>query len=176
VNDNFINNRRIKMFGKLFGSNKKNEDEGKIYAPMAGEVIELGEVKDPVFSKRVLGDGVAIIPKDGRVYSPVDGRVTNIAETKHAYGIETEDGVELLIHVGMDTVSLDGEGFEVKAKENKMVKRGELLGEVDLNVLRNRGFDTVTPIIITNMGDVGEVDIRIGDVMGGQDLIMEYHK
>ena len=119
-----------------------------IFAPMAGEVVPLTAVPDEVFSGGVLGEGCAIRPQDGKIHSPVQGRISSVAQTKHAYGISTEDGVEVLVHVGIDTVSLGGEGFVSHVKEGDEVSVGDLLGEVDLALLRERGYETLSPVVV----------------------------
>ena len=103
-----------------------------VLAPLSGEIFALEQVSDPVFSGKVLGDGIAIIPEDGKIYSPVNGTVTTVSSTLHAYGFSTEIGLDILVHVGLETVSLKGEGFKVYIKEGDMVKAGELIAEVDL--------------------------------------------
>ena len=101
-------------------SERANE-KGTVRAPLKGRVVPLGEVPDPVFSDKILGDGCALLPEDGKIYSPVDGKVSSVAEAKHAYGFSAEDGTEVLVHVGLETVSLGGEGFTVHVKEGDPV-------------------------------------------------------
>lgn len=119
-----------------------------VYAPLTGKVVPLSEVDDPVFSGKVLGDGVAIIPEDGKIYSPVNGTLATIAESKHAFGFVTEEGIELLVHVGLETVSLKGAPFTIKAQAGDTVKVGDLLAEVDLASLKEKKIPTVTPIVV----------------------------
>lgn len=121
-----------------------------IASPLRGRVLPLSELPDPVFSDRILGDGCAIFPEDGNIYSPVDGIVSSIAETRHAYGFLSKDGVEVLVHFGLETVSLGGEGFHSLKKEGDEVKRGEKIAEVDLSLLREKGISLTTPVLITN--------------------------
>ena len=111
-----------------------------VLAPLSGEIIALEQVSDPVFSGKVLGDGIAIIPEDGKIYSPVNGTVTTVSSTLHAYGFSTESGLDILVHVGLETVSLKGEGFKVYIKEGDMVKAGELIAEVDLEYLKQKNI------------------------------------
>jgi len=122
-------------------------------APMNGVVIPLSSLSDAAFSKGALGKGVAIEPKNGRVISPADGTITTFFETGHAVGITTENGTEILIHVGMDTVKLGGKYFTPKAKQGDVVKAGDLLLEFDLKGIRKEGYETATPIVITNSAD-----------------------
>lgn len=115
--------------------NKSKNTPQVILAPLTGKAVLLSEVPDPVFSEKVLGDGVAIIPADGKIVSPVDGEISTVAETSHAYGFTSEDGQEVLVHVGLETVSLDGECFKVYGKAGDKVKAGDLVAEVDLQYI-----------------------------------------
>lgn len=121
-----------------------------IYAPLAGKAIQLDEVSDPVFAKKMLGDGMAIIPESSIVYSPVNGKITMFAETKHAIGLVTEEGVEILIHIGIDTVTLKGTGFKSLVADGDQVKVGTPLVEVDLATLKKHALDPTTMVIVTN--------------------------
>lgn len=113
--------------GGFVMSSEKEKSPSVVYAPLTGKAVLLDQVPDPVFSGKVLGDGIAIIPEDGRIVSPVDGQIESVAETGHAYGFSTEDGLELLVHVGLETVSLKGECFKVHVKEGDQVKKGDLV-------------------------------------------------
>ena len=107
-----------------------------IIAPLSGEIVALEQVPDPVFSDKALGDGAAILPENGKIYSPVNGTLVTIAATKHAYGFQSEDGLEVLVHVGLETVGLDGEGFTVHMEEGSAVKIGDLVAEADLSFIQ----------------------------------------
>ena len=122
----------------------------EIKSPLSGKVIALSEIDDPVFAGGTMGNGIAIEPTDNKVYAPFDGEIEFIAESKHAIGLKSEDGVELLIHVGMDTVQMDGKGFDVKVKANEKVKAGELLLEFDKEAIQKAGYSLITPVVITN--------------------------
>lgn len=143
----------------------------KIVSPMKGEVIDLRDVPDEAFASGSLGKGVAILPKAGKVYSPCNGTVSMIFNTKHAIGIETENGAELLIHVGMNTVNLDGKYFTVKASEGSTVKVGQLLLEFDIKAIEREGYSLVTPVIVTNtehfpnMSCVSGKNVEPGDLI-----------
>ena len=128
----------------------KSKQSNLVYAPLGGRIIPLEEVPDSVFSDRILGDGCAILPEDGRVLCPVNGRVTSIAQAKHAYGFLSDDGVEVLVHVGLETVSLGGEGFTLHVKEGDRVRVGDLVAEVDFFLMAEKGISTVTPVLICN--------------------------
>ena len=115
----------------------KNEETGMqrvlaVTAPFTGQAVPLEDVPDPVFSQKIVGDGLAIIPEDGKLLSPVDGEVVSVAETLHAYGLRSEEGVELMIHVGLETVALKGECFQCCVKTGDKIKRGQMLAQVDL--------------------------------------------
>lgn len=122
----------------------------EIKNPISGKVLPLSKVEDAVFSSGAMGDGIAIDPTDNKVYAPFDGSVEFIADTKHAVGLKSDDGVELLIHVGMDTVKMNGKGFDVKTKVNQRVKEGDLLLEFDRNEIQKEGYSLITPVVITN--------------------------
>ena len=121
-----------------------------IKSPISGKVIELEKVDDPVFSSGAMGKGIAIEPMDNKVYAPFNGTIEFIAETKHAIGLLSEDGVEVLIHVGMDTVKMQGRGFNVKTSVNSKIKAGDLLLEFDRNAIEKEGYSLITPVVITN--------------------------
>ncbi|MFZ2717591.1 MAG: glucose PTS transporter subunit IIA, partial [Lactococcus chungangensis] len=121
-----------------------------VYAPMTGTVKELSEIADEVFSSGMLGKGIAIEPTNGQVNSPVDGIVTTVFPTKHAIGVTSDEGVEILIHIGMDTVEMNGEGFESFVKQNERVKKGDLMIRVDLDKIKAAGLSSITPVVVTN--------------------------
>ena len=124
--------------------NMSSTETLRVFAPMTGETVALEQVPDAVFSEKVLGDGLGLIPTDGKVYSPVDGEVASVAETLHAYGFSSDDGLEVLVHVGLDTVALKGEGFTSHVKVGDRVRVGDLVAEVDLDLLKSKGINTVT--------------------------------
>lgn len=132
----------------------------KIYAPLTGKLIPLEKVNDAVFSSKMMGDGVAIIPEDGKVYAPCDGVVTVAFPTGHAMGIKSNHGCELLIHAGLNTVELNGEGFTVLKKVDDKVSKGDLLFEFDKEFMEKKGYDMTTPIIITNTSEYNKIDIQ----------------
>ncbi|GJM74027.1 PTS beta-glucoside transporter subunit EIIBCA [Paenibacillus macerans] len=134
-------------------------DVSGVSAPVSGQIIPLQEVSDQVFSSGAMGDGVAILPEEGKIYAPVSGTITSIAKSKHAVGITAEDGFELLIHVGLNTVKLKGAPFEVKVAENQQVREGDLLLEFDPEAIREAGLELTTPIIITNMNTFNTVEV-----------------
>ena len=135
-------------------SGKKEE---VIVAPVKGEVKALTEIADEAFSSEAMGKGIAIVPSEGKVYAPASGTLTTFFKTGHAMGITTDNGAEVLIHVGMDTVKLDGKGFKQIAKEGDRVKKGDLLLEFDIDFIKGEGYSVDTPIIITNTDEYSDV-------------------
>ena len=153
-------------------SSEKEKSRSVVYSPLTGKAVPLEQVPDPVFSEKVLGDGVAIIPEDGRIVSPVDGQIESVAETGHAYGFSTEDGLELLVHVGLETVSLKGECFKVHVKERDQVKKGDLVAEVDLAYLAEKNINPITPVLICS--DIDDQDLKCaeGGVEAGKTAVL----
>ena len=149
------------MFKKLFGFGSKTNAEA-IVAPLTGEVKNIEEVPDPVFAGRMMGDGVAIDPTEGVVVSPVDGEIVQLFHTKHAIGIKAKNGTEILIHVGLETVKMEGEGFEAHVAEGQAVKKGDKLISFDLELIREKAKSTITPIVITNTDAAESIDTTIG--------------
>ncbi|WP_313076040.1 beta-glucoside-specific PTS transporter subunit IIABC [Lacrimispora sp.] len=123
----------------------------ELSSPVSGAVIPLSQVEDAVFSGGILGEGVAIIPEEGKVFAPVDGTISAITDTKHAVGMTSDNGVEILIHVGLDTVQLGGEGFVLHCKTGDKVKKGALLLEFDMQKIKEAGFPLTTPVLVSNM-------------------------
>lgn len=142
---------------------ENNETESEkiieeIYSPIIGKAVSLSETGDEAFSSRALGEGIAIIPEEGKVYSPVDGTISSLFPTKHAIGITSDLGGEILIHVGIDTVNLEGKYFKNLVEENQKVKQGELLIEFDILEIEKAGYKTITPVIVVNSDEM-EVNI-----------------
>ncbi|MCH1959872.1 beta-glucoside-specific PTS transporter subunit IIABC [Romboutsia hominis] len=137
--------------------------EIQIKNPITGKVIALENIKDPVFSSGAMGKGIAIEPKDNKVYAPFNGSVEFVADTKHAIGLRSEEGVELLIHVGMDTVKMNGVGFNLKIEANSTVKEGDLLLEFDIKEIEKAGYSLVTPVVITNSDTYEECALYIDE-------------
>lgn len=143
-----------------------------VIAPLTGKTVSLEEVPDEVFSQKMMGDGIAIVPDKGKVVSPVEGELTHVFPTKHAIIIRSVDGIEILIHMGLDTVNLEGKGFEIKASVGGTVKQGDLLAEVDLTFIEKQGYNVITPIIVMNT-DKFSVDQPLlwGHVKTGEEQI-----
>ena len=128
-------------------------DKIELCAPVAGTVKALSDVPDKTFADKVLGDGAAIVPSEGKVYAPADGTVANIMDSKHGIMFVTESGVEILIHIGLDTVNLNGKYFKSHVSEGDKVKKGKLLVEFDMDAIKKEGYDLITPVVVTNISD-----------------------
>ena len=150
---------------------KKERD---IFAVMDGRAVALSEVPDEAFASGILGVGFAIEPSAGTVYAPLSGKVESITQTKHAYSILSDDGLDMLVHIGIDTVTLGGEGFFAMVREGDHVEAGEALARVDLDLLRARGLSTVTPVLVTNPDLLSAHRISLGDTVGGKTVSMRY--
>jgi PTS system glucose-specific IIA component len=161
------------MFKNLF---KKNKNKA-LYAFSEGVSVDLSEVNDEVFSQKMMGEGIAIKPSNNKIYSPCDGTVAVIMkESKHAVCIRTEEGVELLIHVGIDTVTLNGEGFEVHCEEGKAVKKGDLLLSFDKKLIEEKGLEDTTMLVITELNNHKITSFNTGaKVQAGVDILLEYY-
>ena len=163
--------------GRTTGQKKHEGDIfmkcSKILSPMTGEAVGLGEVPDPVFSQKIVGDGMAVIPSEGKLLSPVDGEIISVADTKHAYGLRTAEGLELLIHVGLETVHLNGECFQVFVKPGDKVKAGDLMAEVDLAYLKERGINPITPVLVCGGFQGQQLNAAAGPVQAGKTVLME---
>ncbi|WP_373279343.1 PTS sugar transporter subunit IIA [Alkalihalobacterium bogoriense] len=152
------------LLGKLFNKTKKVDKES-IFSPLEGEAIPLEKVSDPVFAQKMMGEGIAVIPKSGKLVSPVEGKIVQVFPTKHAIGIQSVHGLEVLIHVGIDTVALKGEGFDVVIKEGQQVKVGDPILTFDIPFLQSQNKEITTPIIITNTDEkVANVEHEFGPV------------
>lgn len=159
------------LIKNIFGSGKKEEGI-RVCAPTGGRLVPLSEVSDPTFAEGILGKGAAVVPGGNRFFSPADGTVTTVFPTGHAAAITTDDGAEVLIHIGVDTVKLDGKYFTSHVKDGQKVSRGELLLEADLEQIKAAGYDTVTSIVICNTDDFAEVEMaEAGDVAAGDTVL-----
>ena len=131
-----------------------------VHSVADGQVINIEDVKDPVFSQKMMGDGFAVEPENGKIVSPVAGKVTSIFPTKHALGLVTDNGLEVLVHIGLDTVSLEGKPFDVKVTEGQTVAAGDLLVEANLDAIREAGRATSTVVVFTNADAIKSVKVE----------------
>ena len=159
------------FFKKLFG---KNTDD--FYAPMAGKAVPISEVPDPTFAEGMLGNGIAIEPAEGKVYAPCDATVDMMFTTGHAVSLVADCGAEILIHVGLETVSLEGKPFKVHAANGDKVKKGQLLIEVDLEEVKAAGLPTITPMVVCNTDEYPTFNTFVGKDVTNDDVVIELAK
>lgn len=144
----------------------------KIVSPIDGKSKLLKDVNDEAFASKIMGDGIAIVPSNGMLCAPISGQVTMVFPTNHALGIKTEDGVDILIHIGIDTVELNGNGFASMVKQGDFVNVGDKLVEYDLNLIKASGYDSDVMVIITNTSDFTDINyIAADDVKYGDDIL-----
>lgn len=161
-----------------FFNKKKNEttvSSNNLKAFLSGKVISIENVKDPVFSAKILGNGLAIEPENELIIAPCDGVISTVmADSKHAVGITAENGMELLIHEGIDTVALNGEGFELFVKEGDNVKEGDKLIHFDAKLIKSKGYQTTCILVVTNSDDFPNMKLHTGmDAVLGETVIVE---
>ncbi|WP_078428596.1 PTS sugar transporter subunit IIA [Alkalihalobacterium alkalinitrilicum] len=158
------------MLKKLFGIGKKELlSEEVLYSPMNGTYVKMENVPDPTFAQKMIGDGFAVEPTDGIVVSPIKGEVIQVFPTKHAIGIRSVGGAEVLIHIGIETVNMKGEGFEVFVKEGDKVEKGAKLVEVSIDLVKEKAVSTITPVVITNFDQVKSINVEpAGQVVAGE--------
>ncbi len=156
------------FFNKLF-----SKPLDQLFAPIAGEAVPVSAVPDPTFSEGMLGDGIAIIPADGKVYAPCDATVDMMFTTGHAVSLVADCGAEVLIHVGLETVSLEGKHFTVHAQNGDKVKKGQLLIEVDLDAIKAEGFNPITPMLVCNSSEYSTFKTNTGKNVTTNDVVIE---
>ncbi len=164
------------LFDFLKKKDSTADNKGMIGSPLKGEVVELSQVNDPTFSSGLLGSGVAVIPEDGKICAPVDGTVNLIFPTGHAVAMTTADGVELLIHFGLDTVKLEGKHFNIVGEAGKTVKKGDLLVEADVEAIKAEGYDVITPVLVSNTDAFASVEGFTGKTLNVGDEIIKVTK
>lgn len=168
----------------MFGILKKDKSKAAVseapanalLAVQNGTIIPIEKLPDPVFSGKVLGDGYAIDPADGKVLSPVSGTIVDVQDTLHAYCLETDDGLELLVHIGINTVELKGEGFRTKHKTGDRIRAGELLATVDLALLRKKQILPYTIVLISNVDELQAIHPNYTKATAGQTVALTYEK
>jgi glucose-specific phosphotransferase system IIA component len=149
--------------------------EETFVSPMTGRLMPITEVPDQVFSQKMMGDGFAIEPTEGVVVSPVEGEIVNVFPTKHAIGIRSKGGREILIHIGIDTVNLQGEGFKAFISEGDAVKPGQKLMEVDLTLIQNKATSVISPVLFTNLREGERVELKKTTAQQGEGHIVTVH-
>ena len=159
------------FFDKLFG--KKLEE---VCAPVAGKAVAITEVPDPTFAEGMLGNGIAIEPTDGKVYAPCDATVDMMFDTGHAVSLVSETGIEILIHVGLETVGLEGKPFTIHVHNGDKVKKGQLMIEVDLDAVKAAGLNTITPVLICNTDAYPTFTTNVGKNVTNDDVVIELGK
>ncbi len=159
------------FFAKLFS---KPMDE--IFAPLNGTCVPISEVPDPTFAEGMLGNGIAIKPTDGKVYAPCDATVDMMFTTGHAVSLLADFGAEILIHVGLETVSLEGKPFTVHVENGQKVKKGDLLMEADLAAIAEAGLNTITPVLVCNSADYPTFKTNTGKDVTGTDVVISLAK
>ncbi|MBC2579502.1 PTS glucose transporter subunit IIA [Clostridium sp. DJ247] len=162
--------RKIKDFF-LNKQSEKQVENNSFLIPVSGQLINLDEVPDEVFSQKIIGDGFAINPEDGDVFSPVDGLITGVFPTKHAISLKDNSGVEILIHFGLDTVTLNGKGFTTYVEEGSIVKAGDLLLKVDIDEIKDKVPSIVMPVIFVDLNGK-TFKYNIGKVVSKQNGIV----
>lgn len=163
------------LFDKLFGK-KEEINPNHVYAPMAGEAVDISQVPDPTFSSGAMGNGIAIQPTDGKVCSPVNGTVDMMFDTGHAVTLISDNGIEILIHVGLETVGLNGAPFQVKVQNGQKVKQGDILMIADLDAIKAAGLPTITPVLICNTDDYTTFNTTTGKAVTNADVVIELGK
>lgn len=162
---------------KLFGGKKNAAPKiVNIYAPLSGEIVNIEDVPDVVFSEKIVGDGIAVRPNGDEIVAPVNGTIGKIFETNHAFSIESEDGIELFVHFGIDTVELKGEGFTRVAAEGQKVKAGDPVIKFDLSVLETKAKSILTPVVISNMDEISNLQKHTGEVIKGESIVLTLTK
>ena len=159
------------FFKKLFGT-----PVDTLCAPMAGKAVAITEVPDPTFAEGMLGNGIAIIPAEGKVYAPCDATVDMMFPTGHAVSLIADFGAEILIHVGLETVGLEGKPFTVHVNSGDKVKKGDLMIEVDLEAVKAAGLNTITPILVCNTPDYPTFNTKVGKDVTNADVVIELAK
>ncbi|MFV9998278.1 MAG: PTS glucose transporter subunit IIA [Arsenophonus endosymbiont of Dermacentor nuttalli] len=160
----------------LVSDDKNSTGNIDIIAPISGEIVNIEDVPDVVFAEKIVGDGIAIKPTGNKIVAPVDGTIGKIFETNHAFSIESDNGIELFVHFGIDTVELKGEGFTRIAEEGQKVQKGDLVLEFNLPLLEEKAKSTLTPVVISNMDAIKELTKLTGPVIVGESAIMKIKK
>ncbi len=161
---------------KLVSDDSQDQGGIEIFAPISGEIVPIEDVPDVVFAEKIVGDGIAIKPSGDKMVAPVDGTIGKIFETNHAFSIESDSGIELFVHFGIDTVELKGEGFKRIAQEGQQVKKGDTIIEFDLALLEEKAKSTLTPVVISNMDEIKELNKLSGAVTVSESPVLRVIK
>ena len=161
---------------KAVSGNTQTENTINLIAPISGEIVAIEDVPDVVFAERIVGDGIAIRPTGNKMVAPCDGTIGKIFETNHAFSLESDTGIELFVHFGIDTVELKGEGFTRIAEEGQKVKMGDTIIEFDLAFLTEKAKSILTPVVISNMDEIKELQKMSGTVVVGVDPVLKIVK
>jgi len=160
----------------LVEDDSADADVIEVIAPLSGEIVNIEDVPDVVFAEKIVGDGIAIKPAGNKMVAPVTGIIGKIFETNHAFSIESDHGVEIFVHFGIDTVELKGEGFKRVAEEGQTVRVGDTILEFDLALLEEKAKSTITPVVISNMDEIRELNKLSGTVSVGKTPILRVTK
>lgn len=146
-----------------------------VLAPLSGDIINIEDVPDVVFSKKIVGDGIAINPSGNKILAPINGTIGKILDSMHAFSIISEDGVELFVHFGIDTINLKGQGFKKIAQDNQKVKIGDVIILFDLDMLREKAQSVITPVVISNMENFKKIEKASGKIIAGKTVIISLY-
>lgn len=160
------------MFKKMFGGSSKSKTV-EVTAPLGGKLVPLSEVPDEAFAQGYMGDGAAIEPTEGQVVAPFDGTVSHLIDTHHAIIVEHASGLQLLIHVGINTVELKGEGYKALVKNGDAIRAGQTLLEFDIAAIKAAGYPVITPVVVASEDNADKVTCRFGDIRSGQPGVMQ---
>ena len=163
------------FFDKLFGKSEKI-NPNHLYATVEGEAVPITEVPDPTFAEGYLGNGIAIKPTSGKVCSPVDGTVSCVFDTGHAVTLVSDNGIEILIHIGLETVGLNGAPFTIHVADGDQVKKGQLLFEANLEMIQEAGLPIITPVVVCNSDDFAKFDTVVGKDVTNADVVIKLGK
>ncbi|WP_348666469.1 PTS glucose transporter subunit IIA [Arsenophonus symbiont of Ornithomya chloropus] len=167
----------MSIFNKVKSLVSENKNKIiNILAPISGEIVNIQDVPDVVFSEKIVGDGIAIKPFGNKIVAPINGTISKIFETNHAFSMRSDDGIELFVHFGIDTIELKSEGFFRIAKEGQKVKIGDLILKFDLPLLEKKAKSTLTPVIISNMDEIKQLIKSTGSIILGETIIMTIKK
>ncbi|MCT2347371.1 PTS glucose transporter subunit IIA [Bacillales bacterium AN1005] len=151
---------------------KRKSISVELYAVGNGDLIDIIDVKDQVFSSKLMGEGFAVLPSDGYVFSPIEGDVISIFNTKHAIGLRSKNGIEILVHMGLDTVELNGKGFELFISENEKVAAGQHIAKMDLDLIKSKGKQTDIIVVVTNSSEIKNLSLfNLGNNVNNSQIV-----